>query len=67
MRRVSEMKNLVRVLIVVLLGLSVTGCELFSPKFWQRVDERSIEKGEKCYRRADGNMYCKDKYGNRTY
>lgn len=67
MRRVSEMKNLVRVLVVVLLGLSVTGCELFSPKFWQRVDERSREKDEKCYRRADGNMYCKDKYGNRTY
>ena len=60
------MKNLVRVLVMILLGLSVTGCELFSPKFWQRVDERSREIGEKCYRRANGEMYCKDRYGNRT-
>ena len=41
--------------------------QLFSPKFWQGVDEHRREIGEKCYRRADGNMYCKDKYGNRTY
>ena len=61
------MKNLVRVLVVILLGLSVTGCELFSPKFWQGVDEHRREIGEKCYRRANGEMYCKDRYGNRTY
>lgn len=41
--------------------------QLFSPKFWQGVDEHRREIGEKCYRRANGEMYCKDRYGNRTY
>ena len=41
--------------------------QLFSPKFWQGVDEHRREIGEKCYRRANGEMYRKDRYGNRTY
>ena len=56
-----------KIFLIVILAIITVSCELFSPKFWQRVDERSREIGEKCYRRADGNMYCKDKYGNRTY
>jgi putative lipoprotein len=29
------MKNLIRILVVVLLGLSVAGCELFDRQFWK--------------------------------
>ena len=48
MRRVAGMKNLIRILALVLLGLSVTGCELFSLKFWQKVDKYRKKIGEKC-------------------
>lgn len=47
--------------------MAVVGCELVSPDYWNRVDRRMEEKGERCYRRSDGNMYCVDKNGNRTY
>ena len=59
------MKNLVRVLVVVLLGLSVTGCELFSPKEWAAYNKRRAERGVRCYREESGYVYCEDKYGNR--
>ena len=47
--------------------MAVVGCELVSPDYCNRVDWRMEEKGERCYRRSDGNMYCVDKNGNRTY
>ena len=61
------MKNVFRILAVILLGLSVVSCELFSPSYWNRVNERMGERGERCYRRSDGNMYCIDRDGNRSY
>jgi len=60
------MKNLIRILALVLLGLSVTGCELFSLKFWQKVDKYRKKIGEKCCE-SSRTVYCVDKYGNRTY
>ncbi|BBM53632.1 hypothetical protein JMUB3935_2637 [Leptotrichia trevisanii] len=42
------MKNLIRILALVLLGLNVTGCELFSLKFWRKVDKYRKKIGEKC-------------------
>jgi len=53
------MKNVFRILAVILLGLSVASCELFSPSYWNRVDQKMTEKGTKCYRQY-GNFYCED-------
>ena len=50
---------------MVILAMSVVGCELLSPKEWSEYHERKAERGVKCYERADGVVYCKDKYGNR--
>ena len=60
------MKNIFRILAVILLGLSVASCELFSPKFWQEVRESREERGEHCYKQY-GNVYCEDRNGNRIY
>ena len=59
------MKNVFRILAVILLGLSVVSCELFSPSYWNRVNKRWEERGVQCYKKYNGNVYCEDKYGNR--
>lgn len=61
------MKNVFRILAVILLGLSVASCELFSPSYWNRVNKRMEERGVKCYRNQYGNVFCEDREGNRTY
>jgi len=43
------------------------GCELLSPRYWDDVNQSRREKGTRCYERANGDYYCKDKYGNITY
>ena len=54
-----------KIVLIVVLAMSVVGCELLSPKEWSEYHERKAERGVKCYERADGVVYCKDKYGNR--
>ena len=54
-----------KILLMVILAMSVVGCELLSPKEWSVDHERKAERGVKCYERADGVVYCEDKYGNR--
>ena len=56
-----------RILLLVILAMSVVGCELLSPSYWDRVNQRNREEGRTCYERADGIYYCKDRYGNRVY
>ncbi|WP_374125428.1 hypothetical protein [Leptotrichia hongkongensis] len=56
-----------KILLLVILAMSVVGCELLSPSYWDDVSQSRREKGERCYRRATGEAYCVDKYGNRTY
>ena len=59
-----DMKKL---LIMVILAMTVAGCELFDVTRWDRVNREAKEKGRTCYKRNNGYFYCKDKYGNRTY
>ena len=59
------MKNVFRILAVVLLGLSVASCELFDSKEWQEARERREERGRKCYETRSGYIYCEDRDGNR--
>jgi len=56
-----------KILLMIILVMSVVGCELLSPSYWNDVNRASAEKGETCYRRPSGEYYCKDRYGNRTY
>ena len=64
---VKVMKNVFKILAVILLGLSVASCELFDPEGWRDAERDAEEKGRECYRRYDGTVYCRDKDGNRVY
>ena len=51
---------------MVILAMSVVGCELLSPKEWSEYNKRRSERGVKCYYEDEnGSVYCEDKYGNR--
>ena len=54
-----------KIIMLVILAMTVVGCELFSPSYWNEVDRRRAERGVECYERYDGTVYCKDRNGNR--
>jgi len=54
------MKNIFKILILILVGVSVASCELFSPSYWNRVDQRMAEKGTECYEYRSGYVHCED-------
>ena len=56
-----------KILLLVILAMSVVGCELLSPSYWDRVNQRNREEGRTCYKRASGTYYCVDDNGNRVY
>ena len=53
-----------KILLMIILVMSIVGCELLSPSYWNRVEQSRREEGRRCYKRANGDYYCKDKYGN---
>ena len=54
------MKSTFKILIIIMLGLSVVSCELFSPKEWGEYNKRRAERGRTCYKYPSGNVYCED-------
>ena len=56
-----------KILLLAILAMSVVGCSLLDNEAYQEMKQERREKGVKCYERADGIYYCKDKYGNRVY
>jgi len=54
------MKNIFKILILILVGVSVTSCELFSPSYWNDVNRSREERGRKCYKDQYGNVRCED-------
>ena len=56
-----------KILLLAILAMSVVGCELLSPSYWNDVNQSRREEGRKCYENENGYFYCKDRYGNRVY
>ena len=52
---------------MIILVMSVVGCELLDPKGWKEADRRAAERGVRCFEDSSGYYYCKDRYGNRVY
>ena len=52
---------------LAILAMTVVGCELFDSERWARIKREDAERGVRCYKKYNGNVYCEDKYGNRTY
>ena len=53
-----------KILVIMILLLTTISCELFDAKEWDEYDEWKKENGIECYRRYNGTIYCRDKYGN---
>ena len=54
------MKNIFKILILILVGVSVASCELFSPSRWDRINREDQERGRTCYKDQYGNVFCED-------
>lgn len=54
-----------KIIMLVILAMTVVGCELFDSERWARVHREKEERGVSCYERYDGTVYCKDREGNR--
>ena len=55
------------IIVLVILAMTVVGCELLDPSGWERARQKDAERGVRCYKDQYGNMYCKDKNGNNAY
>ena len=49
------MKNIFKILILILVGLSMIGCSLLD-----EVNREDEERGRECYRTSSGYFYCED-------
>ena len=56
-----------KLFLIAILALTTVSCELFSPTRWAEYEQDRAERGVRCYRKYNGNVYCEDKYGNRVY
>ena len=54
-----------KILLLVILVMAIVGCTAHDMALWKEAKRESRE--DRCYRRANGEAYCVDKYGNRTY
>ncbi|WP_314391477.1 hypothetical protein [Leptotrichia shahii] len=54
-----------KIIMLVILAMTVVGCELFDSERWARINREDAERGVECYKRYDGTVYCKDRNGNR--
>lgn len=59
------MNKLLKILLLIMVTFSIAGCELFDPKGWREAREDMRKRDVQCYEEANGNVYCKDKYGDR--
>ena len=55
-----------KLILLVIFALTKVSCGLLDPKLWDEARERREERGERCYKQY-GNVYCKDRDGNRVY
>ena len=52
--------RIVRVILMMIFGISAVSCSLFDGNEWREANRRSVEHGRTCYERANGSIYCKD-------
>ena len=51
------MKNIFKILILILVGLSVVSCELLN---WDDANRYREERGRTCYKDQYGNVHCEN-------
>ena len=56
-----------KILLLIILTVAVMGCSARDIALWKEAEQERREEGRRCFKRADGIYYCKDRYGNRVY
>ena len=56
-----------KILLMIILVMSVVGCSARDIALWKEAEQGRRKEGRKCYKRANGDYYCKDRYGNIVY
>ncbi|WP_369713706.1 hypothetical protein AB8B23_04950 [Leptotrichia sp. HSP-342] len=52
---------------MIILTVAIIGCSARDIALWKESDRRAAERGVRCFKRANGDYYCKDRYGNIVY
>ena len=56
-----------KILLMIILTVAIIGCSARDIALWKEAEQERREEGRRCFKRADGIYYCKDRYGNRVY
>ena len=56
-----------KILLLVIFTIAMVGYTAHDMALWKEARQEIREEGRRCYRRANGEAYCVDKYGNRVY
>ena len=59
MRREMD-TSMKKIIMLTILAMTVVGCELFSPNYWNEVNKSRAERGRTCYKDQYGNVRCED-------
>ena len=62
-----ELMDLKKLILITVLGMAVVSCSLLDNEAYQEMKRERAERGVKCYEKYNGNVYCKDREGNRVY
>ena len=54
-----------KIIMLIILAMTVFSCSLLDNEAYQEMKRDRAERGVECYKDRYGNVYCKDKYGNR--
>ena len=57
--------NLKKLILITVLGIAVVSCSLLDNEAYQEMKRERAERGRTCYRNSYGNIFCKDRNGNR--
>ena len=49
-----------KIIMLIILVMTVVGCELLSPTRWAEYEKDRAARGRKCYKYPSGNVYCED-------
>ena len=58
--------SLKKLILLVIFATTTVSCSLLDNEAYQEMKRDRAERGVKCYRQY-GNVYCKDRDGNRVY
>ena len=45
-----------KIIMLIILVMTVVGCELFDSERWARINREDAERGVECYKRYDGTV-----------